>query len=239
MKFPEVITVFTNDNSLWLLNGFQYLFRKYWSQNIELRIVGYAPPKAGLLNGNTSFMSIDRRNYPASEWSSGILRSLDVFLQQGEEFLVFLLEDYWLTKKVNLTDFASLWEFMHKSPRDILRIDLTADRCQHRRYRINTVRHRGLDVIETSADSPYQMSFQAGIWNIELLKEVLRPHENPWLSEIKGSERLAEAGSKYRVLGTTSPPVHYQPVYRSQRGTMNIEKLSEEDQQMILKRGWI
>lgn len=233
------MTVFTNDKSLWLLNGFQYLFRKYWSNHARLRIVGYTTPKPGTLNGNTVFMSIDRRNYPANDWSTGILRSLDVFLQQGEEFLVFMLEDYWLMESVNLTDVLGLWELMHEHPRDILRIDLTSDRCQHRKHRINTFRYRNMDVIETSADAPYQMSFQAGIWNIELLKETLQPHESPWQSEVKGTKRLAIAGTKYRVLGTTSPPVRYQPVYRSQRGFTDISKLGKNDQEMILKRGWI
>lgn len=238
MKKP-IVTVFTNDKSLWLLNGFQYLFRKYWSPDSDLRIVGYTPPKAGMLNGGATFVSIDRRNYPASEWSTGILRSLDVFLQEGEEFLILMLEDYWLMEEVNSSDILALTEFIQEQPRDILRIDLTSDRCQHRKYRVNTFRYKDCEVIETSADSPYQMSFQAGIWNIRLLKEVLRPMENPWQSEINGTQRLCELGDRYRVFGTTHAPVRYKPVYRSKRGTLDISKLRSEDQDMIVKRGWI
>jgi len=238
MKKP-VVTVYTNDKNLWLLSGFQYLFKKYWSAKEEVRYVGYAPPGNGTLTGEFTFVSIARRNYPASEWSTGVLHSLDGFLQEGEEFLIFMLEDYWLMEEVNLSDIFALTDYLHEQPRDILRLDLTSDRCQHKRYRVNTTRYRECEIIETSADSPYQMSFQAAIWNIQLLKEVLKPFENPWQSEVKGSKRLAEAGSKYRVLGTTHAPVRYQPVYRSQRKSMDISKLTDEDQKVILKRGWV
>ena len=238
MKTP-IVNVFTNDNSLWLLQGFQYLFRKYWSKNRHVRVVGYSPPKDGMLSDMFTFHSIDRRNYPASEWSTGILRSLDTFIENDEEFIIMMLEDYWLIEEANLEAIAALSEFMYEQPRSILRLDLTADRCTRRRYRTNFADVGDIQVIRTSADSPYQMSYQAAIWNIQLLREVLQPYENPWQSELKGTVRLAEAGEKYVVLGTTSPPLRYQPVYRSKRVSLDISKLTKEDSDTIIKRGWV
>ena len=238
MKTP-IVNVYTNDKSLWLLDGFQYLFKKYWSHNRPVRVVGYTPPKNGTLKDMFSFYSIDKRNYPASEWSTGVLRSLDKFIENDEEFFIFMLEDYWLMEDVNTDVVGKLCEFMDTMPRDILRIDLTSDRCQHKRFSSSYADLGDCKVIRTTADSPYQMSFQAAIWNIRLMREILKPYENPWQSEINGSKRLAAAGDKYVVLGTTSPPLRYKPVYRSQRGTMDISKLSKEDHDMILKRGWV
>lgn len=238
MRTP-IVNVYTNDNSLWLLRGFQYLFRKYWSKNRHVRVVGYTPPKDGVLSAMFTFHSIDRRNYPASEWSTGILRSIDAFIENGEEFMIMMLEDYWLIEEVNVQAVADLCYFMHEQPRKILRLDLTADRCTRRRYSTNFAKLGDIEIIRTSADSPYQMSYQTGIWNLKLMREILQPYENPWQSEIKGTKRLEAAGEKYIVLGTNSPPIRYQPVYRSKRCSLDISKLPTEDHDMMLKRGWV
>ena len=238
MKEPIVI-VYTNDKNLWLLNGFQYLFRKYWSESIQVRVFGYAPPKNGTLAKNFTFFSIDRRNYPITEWSNGILRSLEKMEAAGEEFIILMLEDYWLNAPVNQDIIHELCMFMHEQSRDILRIDLTADRCQHRNFIAEKVDLFSCQLIRTRANSPYQMSFQAGIWNIRLMQEVLQQYEDPWTSEIQGSKRLAIAGERYQVWGTTSHPVRYQPVYRTKRVSIDISKLPKEDQDMIMRRGWI
>lgn len=238
METP-IVTVYTNDKNLWLLNGFQYLFRKYWSPSQKARIVGYSPLKNGELTDNFSFISVDKRNYPSSEWSNGIIRSLDLFLKSGEEFLIFMLEDFWLTSPVDHAILTVLTKYIYDQPRNILRIDLTVDRCQHKNHITEYGDFGVCKLIRTDASTPYQMSFQAAIWNIKLLREVLQPYEDPWHSEISGSQRLAIAGSKYIVLGTRNHPVRYQPVYRSNRVSLDISKLSEEDQAIVLKRGWI
>ncbi len=239
MKKP-IVTVYTNDKNLWLLNGFQYLFKKYWSSSQLVRIVGYASPKKGTLSENFSFVSINPQNYPVNKWSTGLIQSLDRFLEDGEEFIIFMLEDYWLTESVDHETLQYLMEYIHDQPRNILRIDLTTDRCQYRRF---LTHHgevtNGCQLLRTTASSPYQMSFQAGIWNIKLLREILHPDEDPWMSEIEGSKRLAMAEDKYIVLGTRNHPVKYQPVYRSGRDAINISKLHKEDQDIISKRGWM
>ncbi len=239
MKMP-IVTVYTNDKNLWLLNGFQYLFQKYWSSLQSVRVMGYAPPENGTLSENFSFVSINPQNYPASEWSTGLLQSLDQFLEDGEEFMIFMLEDYWLKEPVDHEILEYLMEYIYDQPRNILRIDLTADRCQYRRFLTRHGRAKnGCQLFRTTASSPYQMSFQAGIWNIKLLREILRPDEDPWMSETEGSKRLAMTGNEYIVLGTKNYPVKYQPVYRSKHGTTDISKLRKEDQDIISERGWI
>ncbi len=236
----SIVTVYTNDKNLWLLNGFQYLFKKYWSSSQLVRVMGYASPKKATLSENFSFISINPQNFPASKWSTGLLQSLAQFLKDGEEFMIFMLEDYWLREPVDHEILQSLMEYIYDQPRNILRIDLTADRCQYKRFLTQHDKTKdGCQLFRTAASAPYQMSFQAGIWNIKLLQEVLHPGEDPWISEIEGSKRLAMAGDKYIVLGTKSHPVKYQPIYRSGRNTINISKLRKEDQNIISKRGWI
>lgn len=240
MKAP-IVTVYTNDKNLWLLKGFQHLFKKYWSPSQKVRVVGYTQPKNGTLEENFYFVSIDSRNYPVNDWSTGVMRSLEMFREDGEEFIIFMLEDYWLMEPVDVVAIKTLTEYMYDQPRNILRMDLTSDRCQHRsKHSLGTSKIGNCELVRTSADSPYQMSFQAGIWNIELLLETLRPYESPWQSEIVGSKRLAGLGNnRYLVYGTRNCPVRYQPVYRTNRASIDISKLAEEDQKYILKRGWM
>jgi hypothetical protein len=238
METP-LVTVFTNDKNMWLLNGFQYLFRKYWSSEQEVIVAGYSPPTNGFLKDNFSFFSIDRKNYPASEWSNGLLKSLRVFQEWGEEFVIMFLEDYWLTEPADRNIIEQLTQYLYEQPRDILRIDLTTDRCQHDEFIIDGVAYKDCKIIRTGANAPYQMSFQAAIWNVDLLMEVLQPNEDPWTSEVIGSRRLMSAGDKYIVLGTRNNPVKYQPVYRTKRAALDISRLTAEDQEMILKRGWV
>ena len=232
-----IVTIYTNDNNSWLLNGFQYLFKKYWSLQ-KARIVGYTLPDNKTLSNNFPFHSIDKRNYAIDEWSTGIILSLDKFIADGEEFFIMMLEDYWLIESVKQEDIKVLTKYINEQPHNILRIDLTTDRRQHRRFIIDTDTAGHCKLIRTSANSPYQMSFQAAIWNIKLFKEILRPHENPWQSEIEGSKRLARAGDKYIVLGATNHPVKYRPVYRSKKNTVDISKLTKKDQNIIRKKGW-
>lgn len=238
MRLP-IVTVYTNDNNLWLLEGFQYLFRKYWSSTEKVRVVGYSAPKYGMLADNFSFISISRRNYPASEWSTGVIQSIDKFLANGEEFMIMMLEDFWLKSPVNHNVISYLLEFLHEQPRDILRIDLTADRCQHRSHISGEMTLGDFTIIETKPQTPYQMSFQAGIWNLKLMREILNPYEDPWRSEIEGSKRLAISEKSYRVLGTRNHPVQYQPVYRSKRASLDISRLPVDDQDVIVRRGWV
>ena len=164
---------------------------------------------------------------------------LDSFIENGEEFIIMMLEDYWLMQPVDHVAIKLLTDYMREHSDKLLRIDLTSDRCQHRRYTVHTLKIGEYELIQTSADSPYQMSFQAGIWNLRLMQEVLNPYENPWQAEINGSKRLALAGDRYTVFGTRNCPVRYQPVYRSHRASVDISKLPKEDHDTILKRGWV
>jgi hypothetical protein len=67
-----------------------------------------------------------------------------------------------------------------------------------------------LDVIE-SGDSQYQISLQAGIWNIDNLLKILIPNETPWEVELNGTERL-KSYPDLKVYGTRQWPMKYQIV---------------------------
>lgn len=227
------VVVFTNDNHWWLMRGFQTQFNKYWSKNQPVHVVGYGQPmESGVeLKDNFKFHSVSCENYPANRWTNGVRQFLSSY--PWRSFVMFL-EDYWISEPVNRDIVSTLMRFMNTTDEKILRMDLTADRAsrKHRKYgKIGDI-----DLIETPAHSKYQMSFQAAIWNTELLYEVLRPNEDPWTAEVVGSKRLAKH-PEYKVLGTLQRPVVYRPVYRTKKRLLDVSHLNSHDRKELSELG--
>lgn len=60
---------------------------------------------------------------------------------------------------------------------------------------------------------PYAMSLQAAMWRPEALRDLLRPGESPWETELKGTQR-AKSYTKYRFLGTRVWAITYKNALR-------------------------
>lgn len=211
----------TNEKHYWLLPPFLELHRHFWPfQRVE--VVGYGKPVQPLYG--TPFHKIASTNYPVQQWSTGLIE----FLQQlPDEYLVLMLEDYWLTAPVRgsvamLLNVVQSGYFGDK----FLRLDLSADRAAQA-YTLHE-RVAGFEIIATPSYSPYQMSFQAAVWHRENLLKVLVPNETPWEAEIAGTKRLR--GSDWLVLGTLQHPLKYTPVWRSQQGRLNLAGVPEKQQ---------
>ena len=229
------ITVFTNDNNLFLLPGFMHQLNKHWNNPPLVKFVGFNPPDRMPFD-NYLFMSMSKRNYPVKEWSNQII---DYYTHSGTEFDLIMLEDYWLNEDIIFNDFGYFASYMHAHP-EILRIDLSGDRASHTRKHVINLQEM-YPLIETNKSTPYQMSFQAAIWNIKNLLKVMKPGENPWQSEIEGSTRLKEDPkfSDLRVLGVEYKVIKYTPIYRSKKKEYQIGKLSWEDKEELWAKGYL
>ncbi len=225
------IYVITNDKHLWLVPPFIYLFQKYWP-NQKINIVGFNfPGEMRLQSKNVDFISIDDQNWADNKWSDALLNLMDYI---PDTHFVLMLEDYWINKPVNISAIHSLCE-MAQSYDDILRIDLSNDR-QYNADHTDAGERDGIHMIETSPNSPYQISLQAGIWNKHLLTKAIQPGWSPWDVEIQGSilqGRLNGIGG--RVLGTTINPLPYVPVVRNKKPNhlSGMDLFSSEDRATI------
>lgn len=200
---PPIVTL-VSDKYLWALRPFAHQFNKYWSKDLEVKIVGFSLPPFSLPE-NFSFVSLGKmEDYPAEKWSDALIKFLT------SEFLsphfILMLEDYWLARPVDTRAIDLLGEYMSSHP-EVLRVDITADRlyaggmedygyCEY------------LDLIRSSPQSQYHMSLQAGIWNRDLMLRYLRRGENPWEFELNGTSRLS-GDPQVLVLGTRQRPVRY------------------------------
>lgn len=222
------ISVLTNDNHLWLLPGFQYLWNKYCG--LPVTIYGFKSPNN--LAPNFQFKSLGKQ-LPASQWSDGLLMMLDDI---EDDYFVFMLEDYWLYEQVDKVAIDMLLSYDYYRGDDILRVDLSGNRAaykQHVEVEPNPITEiNSYQMVETPTGTPYQMSFQAAIWHKENLRQVLRKGENPWQSEIEGSKRVTT-----RVLGTKPAVIKYQPVW--QKGRWKLDRLKTNDIEFLKRRGWL
>lgn len=202
MSIPVLVMV--SDKHLYALKPFIMQFQRYWGNlaPTDVTIAGYSHP-GYTLPENFRFISLGQfRDYPANRYSDSLILALN---QLKSEHFVLMLEDFWLIRPVNYPIIDYLFRFMLVNP-DILRLDLTTDRAYAQNVReVGTFGY--IDLIETPPSSPYQMSFQAGIFNRKLLLSLLEPGLTPWQIEIEGTGKLAKL--PYRVLGTRQAPIRY------------------------------
>lgn len=206
------VACLTNDKNLWAVRVFAHLFNRFWGASQRVEVVGFHPPQH--LPGNFSFYQVAAKNWPAEMWTDQLIKYLSSL---DDELLILMLEDYWLVRPVNLHCITKMWGLAKQlttmpSDQKLLRIDLTADRASKKQAK-HFVTDGEYNVISTPAHTPYQMSYQAAIWHVPTLLEVLVRRETPWQSEVDGSQRLKQRGDLL-VLGTEVHPLYYVPALR-------------------------
>lgn len=202
--------VLTNDNHLWLLKGFSYLWNKYTNRT-RVTVVGFVQPSN--LTPNFRFLSLGKQ-LPASQWSDGLLKMLDII---NYNHFILMLEDYWLYRQVDMQQVNNLSRLLTN---DVLRVDISGNRSSYK-----AAEEIEPGIVETPEGTPYQMSYQAAIWHKENLRSVLKTGENPWESEVNGSKRV----ENLRVLGTKPALMGYQPVWRSKQKRWQLDKIKTND----------
>lgn len=226
------------------LSPFMYLWDQYIGfQNIKPSICGFSSVDF-LYRDRSRFYSLgDQADWPASRWSEKLLKVLD---EVAEEQFILMLEDYWLTRPVDIQAVKMLFDYA-KQFENVLKIDLTHDRLYINGggtflYGANTYDNCGyLDLIKSPPGTPYQMSLWAGIWNREQLKRVLVPDETPQDIEINGTRRVTD---DQLVLGTRQAPMLHGNIYQSRNEGKPVYEddhwaIKPEDLAFMRTEGWI
>ncbi len=239
------IAVLTSDKTSGALPAFMRQWDKYFDrpryphprEKQDVVITGYTQPGFAIA-APFRFASIGEfKDYPVERWSDGVIHFLQTL---PDELVLILLDDYWLTRNVDLDTVALAEAYMLAHP-DVIRFDLTTDRLYDAHHELESI--GSIDLIEADKAATYNLSFQASIWRRELLLEVLRPGETPWESEIRGSERLNRG--PYRVVGTCQWPMRY--IVAVNKGQLDVEakwmrpprSLSQTDVAELVEGGFI
>lgn len=222
------IVIPTYRKTHWALKPFTTLFNKYWPY-ASADIMCYSKPIFRLPK-NFKIVSVDPIDYPRNLWAEGLCKYLEMI---SDKAVVVLLEDYWLTRMVNVDGISVLENVIGDN---VLRVDLTTDRLYA--GGVTDIGHIGYFDLVEAPGSQYQMSLQAGMWNRELLIKVIRQlkpgNMSSWDVELEGTNVVNASG--YRVFGTRQNPVRYINGINDANGIIkSFSGCTTEDEEMIKK----
>ena len=224
MNYRLLVT--TCDKAAWAMRPFAYLFNTYWSSQQTVDVLCEHVPKFKMpKNFKWLPFLIDGKSWPKDKWTNGVIHYLNAI---PEQFVIILLDDYWLNKTVDLRGINTLVDYMH-AHRDILRIDLTTDRLYA--GGVGDYGTYGHYDLVSAPGSPYQMSLQAGIWNKGLLMSVLRMDQDPWQVELDGTTTVNERNMT--VLGTRQNLVRYTNGMKNGSDVINTNRIENQHLERI------
>lgn len=200
----------SSDVTQWALRGCLWLLEKYWPQHPAVLIGGYTPPPFALPPYATFLSLGEFRDFPANRWSDGLLRLLE---SQTDDVFLYTMDDFWLVREVDDAGVRLLYQHMLDNPH-LARIDLTTDRL-YAATMCAAGRLGHLNLINTPPNTPYQLSFQTGLWRREALRQYLVPGESAGETEVRGSHRMTRANAN--VMGTMEAPFRYKIVVQHGR----------------------
>jgi hypothetical protein len=212
--------------------AFCFCFNKYWGSEHQVTIIGNNPPEHEIPD-NFRFYKVTSDGWDRKDYTNGLI---PFFWNCGDDQVLWLLDDYWINKPVDHLGIMNLSKYMQSTVQPILRMDLTRDReCSYRCTDIG--RYGGFDLIKSPKGTPYQMSLQAGIWDVQLLLRVLQPGWDPWEVELIGSGLVDDLDMV--VMGTRNNPVSYTNALNNVISGINLEKLEPEIINEMRERGYI
>lgn len=199
------IICLTSNEYLNILPGFAYLFNKFYP-NQDVTVVRYENRPYGLPDNFNNFAIGQQANY---SWSGGLKCYLDSI---QNEFVLLMLEDYYLDKPVNIVLIESIITFMTANPH-VVKFDLTDDRTKvlHRDYKWKLIVNDKdvYDVIQSDVNAPFLSSVQAAIWRVDFLKAILNTKDNPWQFEKNPRTKKYLKEHNGVILGCVNPPMSY------------------------------
>jgi hypothetical protein len=243
-KMPRIVCM-TSDGYIDAVRPFIYLLKRYWgfsSGEIEVVVAGFSTPPFDLndfgsnVNVKVKWHSIGKfEDYPIEKWSNSLI---DLLGQIDDEYIILMLEDYWVIRMINSSAIYGAHSYMRQYPHT-LKFDLAADRFFAGGATRDFMHHGWLDIVRSDPMSAYHMSLMTGMWNVELLKKVLLPDWNPWDVEIAGTTHLRNF-RELDVVGSGQWPIKHTLAFRSGDSTkLLLEEIQQEDIYALRQLGFL
>lgn len=199
--------VLTSNEYLNIIPGFAYLFNKFYPGQ-EVTVVRYEDRPYGLPDNFKNYAIGQQSNY---SWSGGLKRYLTDI---EDEFVLLMLEDYYLDKDVDLGTLTGCKNLMIHRP-EIVKIDLTDDRLKVAHSKSNYALKDKPDsvvleyFIQSDINAPFLASVQAAIWRKDFLMSILNTKDNPWQFEKNPRTKAYLKKHNGVILGCVNPPMSY------------------------------
>lgn len=163
------ILLSTCDKYSWAWPIWTKMFQRYWADN---------PFPTYFITNNLDAPSgacLRIMKVGNLDWSSGMIQTLKKI---KEENIIFLLEDYWFTDKVNTQGLQELCHILDTSLVEHIRLYVSKQSKKIERKEFIT---GPLDILNYKED--YRCSLNAGIWKRQTLLDLLKEGEDIWTAE--------------------------------------------------------
>lgn len=252
-KIPLVI--YTAPPTEWCLPGLFFLLDTFTqdrlNENFDVYVYGFTETKKSNLPPDIQFVSMGAfARYPKDKWTDSFVFILDDLERRGIEAFMFLLEDYWPIRPIDVRAIDLLYNYMLQVG-DVLKIDLARDRLyaypERHFFDFHTAFTLGyLDIIEALPSDKYYVSLWGGLFSVQQLKPLVRKGlsaQNFEMRETLRVNKAAEDGNFVpRHLGTRQAPYLHDNIVHAGKafefGPLMVPKmLMETMYQMGLTKG--
>jgi hypothetical protein len=208
-----------------IISASSYLIDKYLPKNFDIYFLNYGEYDKDIVRGN--YISLDHEQKGgSSSWSKYIVNYLSSL---DDEFIIFSLDDYFLSKPLQEDAYEKLLNLM-KDDKSIGAAKLGISPT----YRTNDyVMMYDVYVLKKGAVCP--ATTQYNIWDREFLISILEKISNPW--EFEGLQDLDK-----KVIGSLDMPLKYpEPSSLSSRhpDKINVFGNSMEDIEKCIELGYL
>ena len=180
-----------------ILSASSFLIKKYIPNNFDIYFLNFGKPVD--LHHGTYLALADIQEGGSNSWSKYLINFLSSI---DDEYVIFTLDDYFLSKPLNLNSYNQIFNIMVHN-KDVVCAKLgysPSDRPDS--YKLITDK-----IFVLNQNANYSASTQYCIWNRNFLIEILKQVNTPWEFELNGSLYLNSSGKK--VLGTIETVLLY------------------------------
>ena len=186
-------------NSKKIISASAYLIKKYIPNEINTTFLNY-----GNFNGKTFNSNYEKlgnfRFGGADTWGKYLSK---YFEEIEDEFLIFGLDDYFISKNLNQDSFDKVLEAIQSSKK-IANVQLSFSSNQINKNYLT----KENNILYLKRDSDYSAVTQWSIWRRSVLLNILKNIKSPWEFELKGSKILNKLNLNTVI---TDPPVLIYP----------------------------
>ena len=170
-----------------ILKASSYLVKKYLPEQFEVNYLNYGTYNYKNLHGCQYTNLGNFRKGGVDSWSSYLYR---VFEKLNDKFIIFSLDDYLLSKKLNKDNFNSLLKNLKLNENYVsAELSISPEEKYSDAYSSN-------DIYVYPDSYSFTVNTQYRVWKREYLCEIFKITTNPWSFEIDGSKFLNESNYK-------------------------------------------
>lgn len=222
MKHEIRIIVCTCNKYDFLLPGMARQFNRYWgSGEVTVHVLGSRIPPP--LPSNFVFHSVGP---DSMDWTTGKAKWVE---SQDDTPFVLLLEDYWITEKIDLCEVEEMARWV--TERGAVKADLSTN-THH--FAHNTLVRDGRIFCRAKPTALYRTSTQPAIWTKQYFLNLCQPGMTAWEFELQNNPAVREGD----IIGTDRQIVTFANVmYKGLPAGYEIEKLNQNDFEELKRHG--